>query len=121
MVSSPNLSFLKVKIHFVNKKAFDPPRRIIPLARRPQNRSGIRSTLTRSDLVLGRLLVQRFSQSTLLSKTLHTIEALALHLVSQVAYGQRSPPIGVATAAKLASHDLDAGLQRSPNRLIHCH
>ncbi|MFN9691199.1 MAG: hypothetical protein ACK551_03765 [Vampirovibrionales bacterium] len=29
-------------------------------ARRPQNRSGIRSSLTRSDLVLGRLLMQRF-------------------------------------------------------------
>jgi hypothetical protein len=26
---------------------------------RPQNRSGIRSSLTRSDLVLGRLLVKR--------------------------------------------------------------
>jgi hypothetical protein len=28
---------------------------------RPQNRSGIRSALTRSDLVLGRRLVQRFT------------------------------------------------------------
>jgi hypothetical protein len=36
-----------------------PPPRIILVARRPQNRSGIRSALTRSDLVLGRLLVQR--------------------------------------------------------------
>jgi hypothetical protein len=26
LVSSPNLSFLKVKIHFVNKKGFCPPK-----------------------------------------------------------------------------------------------
>jgi hypothetical protein len=40
-----------------NPPPFDPPPRIIPIARRPQNRSGIRNSLTRSDLVLGRLLV----------------------------------------------------------------
>jgi hypothetical protein len=40
-----------------------PPPRIILVARRPQNRSGIRSALTRSDLVLGRLLVQPFKAS----------------------------------------------------------
>jgi hypothetical protein len=42
-----------------NPPPFDPPPRIILVARRPQNRSGIRSALTRSDLVLGRLLLQR--------------------------------------------------------------
>ncbi len=46
-----------------NPPPFDPPRRIILVARRPQNRSGIRSALTRSDLVLGRLLVQPFKAS----------------------------------------------------------
>jgi hypothetical protein len=30
LVSSPNLSFLKVKIHFVNKKVFAPPSRPEP-------------------------------------------------------------------------------------------
>jgi hypothetical protein len=32
---------------------------------RPQNRSGIRSSLTRSDLVLGRRLVQQFKHLNL--------------------------------------------------------
>jgi hypothetical protein len=45
-----------------------PPPRIILVARRPQNRSGIRSALTRSDLVLGRLLVQPFKASHFLVK-----------------------------------------------------
>ena len=53
-----------------------PPPRIILVARRPQNRSGIRSALTRSDLVLGRLLVQRVYAYHFLVKSI--IESFAL-------------------------------------------
>jgi hypothetical protein len=70
LVSSPNLSFLKVKIHFVNKKVISHPFRLLHFLHvgRPQNRSGIRNSLTRSDLVLGRRLVQRVRYSHFLSK-----------------------------------------------------
>ncbi len=102
-----------------NPPLFDPPRRIIPFARSPQNRSGIRNSLTRSDLVLGRLLVQRFTNFTYLSNTI--IQARLSPLAIQSAYGQPCLPIGVATDAKLASHGLDACLQKSPSRSSHCH
>ncbi len=102
-----------------NPPLFDPPRRIIPFARSPQNRSGIRNSLTRSDLVLGRLLVQRFTNFTYLSNTI--IQARLSPLATQSVYGQPFLPIGIPTALRRSSHSLDACLQRSPNRLIHCH
>jgi hypothetical protein len=63
LVSSPNLSFLKVKIHFVNQK-------VVFFSSFSHHSSCTTSmfedllSLTRSDLVLGRRLVQRFTNNT---------------------------------------------------------
>jgi hypothetical protein len=75
-----------------NPPPFDPPPRIIPIARRPQNRSGIRSSLTRSDLVLGRLLVQRFeNQHAGTRKSCHATLAMTGSNLADNALNARLP------------------------------